>query len=63
MWSTRYPSFGRAVYTLWESRMSLVHFGKCGLHQGHEDNKACIDNGMMRSEVEDIYKVVNIKPV
>lgn len=45
MWATVYPSFGSPVYTLRGPRTSAVHFGKCGLHQGQGENKACIDNG------------------
>ncbi|CAJ2673723.1 unnamed protein product [Trifolium pratense] len=60
MWATVYPSFGGSVYTLRGPRTSAVHFGKCGLHQGQEENKACIDNGMANILVEDHDKVANI---
>jgi alpha-1,6-mannosyl-glycoprotein beta-1,2-N-acetylglucosaminyltransferase len=60
MWATVYPSFGRPVYTLRGPRTSAVHFGKCGLHQGQEDNKACIDNGTANINVEEHDKVANI---
>jgi alpha-1,6-mannosyl-glycoprotein beta-1,2-N-acetylglucosaminyltransferase len=60
MWATVYPSFGRPVYTLRGPRTSAVHFGKCGLHQGQEDNKACIDNGTANIKVEEHDKVANI---
>ncbi|XP_060188229.1 alpha-1,6-mannosyl-glycoprotein 2-beta-N-acetylglucosaminyltransferase [Lycium barbarum] len=62
MWSTVYPSFGSPVYTLRGSRSSAIHFGKCGLHQGHHRNLACMDNGGVNIVVSDIDKVTNIKP-
>ncbi|KAL3332653.1 hypothetical protein AABB24_032952 [Solanum stoloniferum] len=62
MWSTVYPSFGSPVYTLRGSRTSAVHFGKCGLHQGHSRNLACMDNGNVNIVVDEIDKVANIKP-
>ncbi|KAL3573031.1 hypothetical protein D5086_026935 [Populus alba] len=60
MWATVYPSFGHPVYTLRGPKTSAVHFGKCGLHQGHGDKGACIDNGAVNIAVEDVDKVVNI---
>ncbi|EEF32162.1 beta-1,2-n-acetylglucosaminyltransferase II, putative [Ricinus communis] len=60
MWATVYPSFGGPVYTLRGPRTSAVHFGKCGLHQGHVEKNACIDNGVVNIAVEDIDKVANI---
>lgn len=60
MWATVYPSFGGPVYTLRGPRASAVHFGKCGLHQGHGDKKVCIDKGSVNVIVEDIDKVANI---
>ncbi|KAM0063087.1 putative alpha-1,6-mannosyl-glycoprotein 2-beta-N-acetylglucosaminyltransferase [Helianthus debilis subsp. tardiflorus] len=62
MWVTVYPSFGRPVYSIRGSRASAVHFGKCGLHQGQGENTACVDNGVVNIETEEIDKVVNIKP-
>ncbi|KAL6137054.1 hypothetical protein ACLB2K_062349 [Fragaria x ananassa] len=62
MWATVYPSFGNAVFTLRGPRTSAVHFGKCGLHQGQEGQKACIDNGVVNFQVEDVDKVANINP-
>ncbi|OIV98864.1 hypothetical protein TanjilG_21199 [Lupinus angustifolius] len=61
MWATVYPSFGRPVYTLRGPRASAVHFGKCGLHQGQEEKKACIDSGMMNIRVDDPDKASNIE--
>lgn len=62
MWATVFPSFGRPVYTLRGPRTTAVHFGKCGLHQGQGERGACIDHGSVKIDVEDIDKVVNIKP-
>lgn len=62
MWSTVYPSFGGPVYTLRGPRTSAVHFGKCGLHQGQGEKDACIINGLVNIQVNDIDKVANIKP-
>lgn len=62
MWATVYPSFGKPVYTLRGPRTSAVHFGKCGLHQGQSEEKACIDNGAVNIELGDIDRVSNIKP-
>lgn len=61
MWATVYPSFGGSVYSLRGPRTSAVHFGKCGLHQGQGENKACIDNGVVKVDVQEIDKVANIK--
>ncbi|CAL0328408.1 unnamed protein product [Lupinus luteus] len=61
MWATVYPAFGRPVYTLRGPRTSAVHFGKCGLHQGQEEKKACIDSGTMNIRVDDLDKASNIK--
>ncbi|XVF71734.1 hypothetical protein PTKIN_Ptkin12aG0063400 [Pterospermum kingtungense] len=61
MWATVYPSFGSPVYTLRASRTSAVHFGKCGLHQGQGQSNACIDNGSMNIQVDEIDKVGNIR--
>ncbi|KAE9621215.1 hypothetical protein Lal_00000658 [Lupinus albus] len=61
MWATVYPSFGRPVYTLRGPRTSAVHFGKCGLHQGQEAKKACIDSGTMNIRVDDPDKASNIE--
>nr|ACU19923.1 unknown [Glycine max] len=61
MWATVYPSFGGPVYTLRGPRTSAVHFGRCGLHQGQEENKACIDNGMVNINVEEPDTVSNIE--
>ena len=61
MWATVYPSFGSPVYTLRGPRTSAVHFGRCGLHQGQEENKACIDNGMVNINVEEPDTVSNIE--
>uniref|UniRef100_A0A2P2IRR0 Alpha-1,6-mannosyl-glycoprotein 2-beta-N-acetylglucosaminyltransferase n=1 Tax=Rhizophora mucronata TaxID=61149 RepID=A0A2P2IRR0_RHIMU len=60
MWATVYPSFGGPVHTLRAPRTSAVHFGKCGLHQGHGDKTACIDNGVVKIPVEGTDKVTNI---
>ncbi|CAB4274525.1 unnamed protein product [Prunus armeniaca] len=60
MWATVYPSFGNPVFTLRGPRTSAVHFGKCGLHQGQGEAKACIDNGMVNFQVEEIDTVANI---
>ncbi|XP_065874390.1 alpha-1,6-mannosyl-glycoprotein 2-beta-N-acetylglucosaminyltransferase [Euphorbia lathyris] len=60
MWATVYPSFGRPVYTLRGPRTSAVHFGKCGLHQGHGGQSACIDNGIVNVDIEDADKTANI---
>ncbi|KAI4305632.1 hypothetical protein L6164_028988 [Bauhinia variegata] len=60
MWATVYPSFGRPVYSLRGPRTSAVHFGKCGLHQGQGEKKACIDNGMVDIKVEEYDKVPHI---
>ncbi|XP_077211227.1 beta-1,2-N-acetylglucosaminyltransferase II [Tasmannia lanceolata] len=62
MWATVYPSLGTPVYTLRGPRRSAAHFGKCGLHQGHEKNNACMDNGEVNVGIEDIDKIPNIKP-
>lgn len=61
MWATVYPSFGGSVYSLRGPRTSAVHFGKCGLHQGQAENKACIDNGMVKVDVQEIDRIANIK--
>ncbi|XP_075643059.1 alpha-1,6-mannosyl-glycoprotein 2-beta-N-acetylglucosaminyltransferase [Castanea sativa] len=61
MWATVYPSFGGSVYSLRGPRTSAVHFGKCGLHQGQGENKACIDNGMVKVDVQEIDRIANIK--
>lgn len=61
MWATVYPSFGGPVYTLRGPRTSAVHFGKCGLHQGQGERDACVDDGTMSIDVEDIDKTVNLK--
>lgn len=61
MWSTVFPSFGHPVYTLRGPRTSAVHFGKCGLHQGQGGGTACIDNGAVNIDVEEIDRVPNIK--
>ncbi|OMO61809.1 N-acetylglucosaminyltransferase II [Corchorus olitorius] len=61
MWATVYPSFGSPVYTLRGPRTSAVHFGKCGLHQGQGQSAACIDNGSVNIQVDDIDKVANIR--
>ncbi|KFK35029.1 hypothetical protein AALP_AA5G224700 [Arabis alpina] len=62
MWATVFPSFGSPVYTLRGPRTSAVHFGKCGLHQGREDEGGdCIDNGVVNIEVKETDKAVNIK--
>lgn len=60
MWATVYPSFGSPVYTLRGPRTSAVHFGKCGLHQGQGHSSACMDNGLVNVEMEDMDKVPNI---
>ncbi|KAM1059585.1 hypothetical protein TB2_023853 [Malus domestica] len=60
MWATVYPSFGNPVFTLRGPRTSAVHFGKCGLHQGQGEAIACIDNGMVNFNLEEIDKVANI---
>ncbi|GKA03171.1 alpha-1,6-mannosyl-glycoprotein 2-beta-N-acetylglucosaminyltransferase [Tanacetum coccineum] len=62
MWSTVYPSFGGSVYSMRGPRASAVHFGKCGLHQGQGENAACVDNGAVNIDTEEIDKVANIKP-
>lgn len=62
MWATVYPSFGGPVYTLRGPRTSAIHFGKCGLHQGQGEKNACIDNGVVKFDLEEIDKVANIKP-
>ncbi|KAL6009599.1 Alpha-1,6-mannosyl-glycoprotein 2-beta-N-acetylglucosaminyltransferase [Asimina triloba] len=62
MWATVYPSWGTPVYTLRGPRRSAAHFGKCGLHQGQDKSSTCIDNGEMNVGMEEIDKVVNIKP-
>ncbi|XP_061358914.1 alpha-1,6-mannosyl-glycoprotein 2-beta-N-acetylglucosaminyltransferase [Gastrolobium bilobum] len=60
MWATVYPSFGSPVYSLRGPMTSAVHFGKCGLHQGQGENKACIDNGMVNIDVGELDRVSNI---
>ncbi|CAI0383495.1 unnamed protein product [Linum tenue] len=63
MWATVYPSFGGPVYSLRGPRTSAVHFGKCGLHQGHgekEKKSGCIDNGAMNIVAEETDKAVNV---
>ncbi|XP_057955326.1 alpha-1,6-mannosyl-glycoprotein 2-beta-N-acetylglucosaminyltransferase [Malania oleifera] len=62
MWATVFPSFGGHVYTLRGPRTSAVHFGKCGLHQGQGEDKACIINGAVNIEPAETDKVANIKP-
>uniref|UniRef100_A0A803QI24 Alpha-1,6-mannosyl-glycoprotein 2-beta-N-acetylglucosaminyltransferase n=1 Tax=Cannabis sativa TaxID=3483 RepID=A0A803QI24_CANSA len=62
MWTKVYPSFGDPVYTLRGPRTSAVHFGKCGLHQGQGEKNACIDNGVVHFDVDNVDKVANIKP-
>ncbi|GKV18301.1 hypothetical protein SLEP1_g28702 [Rubroshorea leprosula] len=61
MWATVYPSFGSPVYTLRGPRTSAVHFGKCGLHQGQGQSGACMDNGLVNIQVQDIDKVPTIR--
>ncbi|KAM7503777.1 hypothetical protein LguiB_002681 [Lonicera macranthoides] len=61
MWAEVYPSFGGPVYTLRGPRTSAVHFGKCGLHQGQAERAACIDNGMVKIDVDEIDRIVNVK--
>ncbi|KAI5683042.1 hypothetical protein M9H77_04270 [Catharanthus roseus] len=61
MWATVYPSFGSPVYSLRGPRTSAVHFGKCGLHQGQDAKEACLDNGLVNIQVEEIDKIANIK--
>ncbi|XP_047334381.1 alpha-1,6-mannosyl-glycoprotein 2-beta-N-acetylglucosaminyltransferase [Impatiens glandulifera] len=61
MWVTVYPSFGGPVYSIRGPRTSAVHFGKCGLHQGQGEKTSCIDNGMVKMEVEEKDKIGNIK--
>ncbi|KAL0383569.1 UNVERIFIED_CONTAM: Alpha-1,6-mannosyl-glycoprotein 2-beta-N-acetylglucosaminyltransferase [Sesamum calycinum] len=63
MWAIVYPSFGGPVYTLRAPRTSAVHFGKCGLHQGQDEEEACIDEGDLNLELEDIDRVPNVKSV
>ncbi|RRT66954.1 hypothetical protein B296_00023219 [Ensete ventricosum] len=62
MWATVYPSFGAPVYTLRGPRTSAAHFGKCGLHQGQGKSGACIDNGEASFQLDEIDKILNIKP-
>ncbi|URD88350.1 hypothetical protein MUK42_28678 [Musa troglodytarum] len=62
MWATVYPSFGAPVYTLRGPRTSAAHFGKCGLHQGQGKSGACIDNGEASFQLDQIDKILNIKP-
>ncbi|THU45121.1 hypothetical protein C4D60_Mb02t14530 [Musa balbisiana] len=62
MWATVYPSFGAPVYTLRGPRTSAAHFGKCGLHQGQGKSGACIDNGKASFQLDEIDKILNIKP-
>jgi len=62
MWATVYPSFGSNVFSLRGPRRSAAHFGKCGLHQGNDKKSACIDNGEVNVEVEEMDKVPNIQP-
>ncbi|GLT94198.1 hypothetical protein SLE2022_119530 [Rubroshorea leprosula] len=61
MWATVYPSYGSPVYTLRGPRTSAVHFGKCGLHQGQGQSGACMDNGLVNIQVQDIDKVPTIR--
>ncbi|XP_031492778.1 alpha-1,6-mannosyl-glycoprotein 2-beta-N-acetylglucosaminyltransferase isoform X2 [Nymphaea colorata] len=61
MWAAVYPSWGSHVYTLRGPRRSAAHFGKCGLHQGQEEDRSCIDNGKLDITVEDADKHPNIK--
>ncbi|PIN16690.1 N-acetylglucosaminyltransferase [Handroanthus impetiginosus] len=61
MWTTVYPSFGEPVYTLRGPRTSAVHFGKCGLHQGQDEKAACMDNGVLNVEVNEIDRVPNVR--
>ncbi|GAA0139013.1 glycosyltransferase [Lithospermum erythrorhizon] len=60
MWATVYPSFGAPVYTLRGPRSSAIHFGKCGLHQGHEDKAACVVDSLVNIDIEDLDRVKNI---
>lgn len=60
MWATVYPSLGSRVSSLRGPRTSAVHFGKCGLHQGNDKSTACIDNGQLSFEIEEIDKRPNI---
>lgn len=60
MWATVYPSFGSPVYSLRGPRTSAAHFGKCGLHQGQEEKKVCIDSGKLNIQIEEHDKVPNI---
>ena len=65
MWSTIYPTFGDAVYTLRGPRTSAIHFGKCGLHEGYSKDKAseCKDSSeRMGVDVAEADKVPNINP-
>ncbi|CAL9080360.1 unnamed protein product [Musa textilis] len=62
MWATVYPSFGAPVYTLRGPRTSAAHFGKCGLHQGQGKSGTCIDNGEASFQLDEIDKILNIKP-
>lgn len=61
MWATVYPSFRSPVYTLRGPRTSALHFGKCGLHQGQGEEKACIDKGTVNIPIEEYDKVPNIR--
>ncbi|PKA57069.1 alpha-1,6-mannosyl-glycoprotein beta-1,2-N-acetylglucosaminyltransferase [Apostasia shenzhenica] len=60
MWATVYPSFRTPVFTLRGPRTSATHFGKCGLHQGQDKIKGCIDNGEAKFELDKIDTVPNI---
>ncbi|GFP89682.1 alpha-1 6-mannosyl-glycoprotein 2-beta-n-acetylglucosaminyltransferase [Phtheirospermum japonicum] len=61
MWATVYPSLGESVYTLRGPRTSAVHFGKCGLHQGQSGKEACVSDGVLRFELNEIDRVANIR--
>lgn len=65
MWSTIFPTFGDALYTLRGPRSSAIHFGKCGLHQGYSKSNAseCQDLIMkLAYKIRKVDKLPNIDP-
>ncbi|KAG0593196.1 hypothetical protein KC19_1G310600 [Ceratodon purpureus] len=65
MWSSVYPTFGDALYTLRGPRSSAVHFGECGLHAGYSKEHAseCQDSPIdLSNGIENIDRVRNINP-
>ncbi|XP_024535453.1 alpha-1,6-mannosyl-glycoprotein 2-beta-N-acetylglucosaminyltransferase-like [Selaginella moellendorffii] len=63
LWSSVYPSWDEKAYTLRGPRTSALHFGRCGLHQGHQDGKPeCQDFTQERPQVDPEDRIMNIDP-